>query len=309
MAATARNPEVDWTFQGRWPYQPRFADTADGRLAYYDEGPRDADPVVLIHGNPTWSYLYRRVLPPLLDSGRRVIAVDHLGFGRSDKPVRAEALRVPAHAARLETLFESLDLRSPTLVVHDWGGPIALNWAIRHPDRVERLMVLNTFAPRLPGPMGGRFGTRMVRTPALGSVLARRRNVLTEQFLFGAGLADPAVLDELDHEAYRAPHPDPASRAAPLELPREIPFRGGGPVAELSAENAAGLARDFRSKPVAIAWGMKDVLFGPEVLELWRELLPSAAVTTIDGGGHFVQEDAPDAVTGALLELLSVRPT
>lgn len=116
--------EVDWSFDGRWPYAARFFDSADGRLAYVDEGGTDAEPVVLLHGNPTWGYLYRRVIPPLVAGGRRAIAVDHLGFGCSDKPNRAELYRVPAHAARLEELLKSLELQSATLVVHDWSGPI-----------------------------------------------------------------------------------------------------------------------------------------------------------------------------------------
>ena len=295
--------EVDWSFDGRWPYAARFFDSADGRLAYVDEGGTDAEPVVLLHGNPTWGYLYRRVIPPLVAGGRRAIAVDHLGFGRSDKPNRAELYRVPAHATRLEELLESLELQSATLVVHDWSGPIGLRWAVRHPERVARLLILNTFAPRLPGPMGGRSATRAVRAPGLGSLLARRRDVLTEQFLFKAGLANPGALDERDHAAYRAPHPDPSSRTAMLVFPREIPFRARGPVFDLSAENEEGLVRAFRSKSVRLVWGMKDVLFGTEVLSLWQELLPDARATRLDEAGHFVQEDAPEEVTAALLEL------
>jgi len=298
---------TDPSFGGRWPYAARSFETADGRLAYYDEGESGADPVVLLHGNPSWSYLYRRIIPPLLSGGWRAIAVDHLGFGLSDKPDRSEVYGVPEHAARLEAMLESLDLRRVTLVVHDWSGPIGLRWAVRHSDRVDRLLILNTFAPRLPGPMGGRAGTRAVRTPGLGSLLARRRDVLTEQFLFKAGLADPTVLDELDREAYRAPHPDAASRAALLAFPRQIPFREGGPVAELSAENADGVRRHFARKPVALVWGMQDVLFGPEVLGSWRELLPDAKVTEIDHAGHFLQEDAPDEVRAALLDLAGIQ--
>jgi len=305
--ATAAPSGSDWSFGGRWPYAAHFLDTSDGRVAYYDEGGTEADPVVLLHGNPSWSYLYRLIIPPLLDRDRRVIAVDHLGFGRSDKPDRSDAYGVAAHADRLEALLESLDLRSVTLVVHDWSGPIGLRWAVRHAERIDRLLVLNTFAPRLPGPMGGRSATRMVRTPGLGSLLIRRRDVLTEQFFFKAGLADPAALDDRDRDAYRAPHPDPGSRAALLAFPRQIPYREGDPVAELSAENADGLGRHFRTKPVALVWGMKDVLFGPEVLRLWNELLPAAEVTEIDEAGHFVQEDAPAEVTAALLELMGDR--
>lgn len=305
-AIGARRAGTDLDFGGRWPYAARFGETEDGRVAFYDEGDRGDGPVILLHGNPTWSYLYRRLIPPLLARGRRVIAVDHLGFGRSDKPDRSAAFQVSAHADRLEALLESLDLHAATLVVHDWSGPIGLRWAVHHPDRIERLMILNTFAPLLPGPIGGRAATRVVRLPGIGSLLVRRRAMLTERFLFSAGLSDPGVLDEVDREAYRAPHPDPASRTAVLSFPREIPFRPGDPVAELCAENAAGLASHFTAKPVVLAWGMQDVLFGPEVLGLWRKLLPDAEVTKIDRAGHFIQEDAPDQVEGALLALMGI---
>lgn len=113
--------KTDWTFDGTWPYEPKWFDTPDGRLHYIDEGPRDAAPVVMVHGNPTWGYLYRNFIPPLAGAGYRVIVPDLLGAGRSGKPDRPEAYTVRRHAERTEQLLESLDLRDATLVPHDWG--------------------------------------------------------------------------------------------------------------------------------------------------------------------------------------------
>jgi haloalkane dehalogenase len=143
--------EVDWTFGGSWPYEARWFDSADGRMHYVDVGPRDGRPVVLLHGNPTWGYLYRNFVGPLADAGHRAIVPDHLGFGRSEKPDDSDLYRIPRHADRLEALLESLDLRDVTIVPQDWGGPIGLRWAVRHPDRVGGLFILNTYAHRPPG--------------------------------------------------------------------------------------------------------------------------------------------------------------
>ena len=113
---------VDWTFAGTWPYQPRWFDTDDGRMHYVDAGPRNGAPVPMLHGNPTWGYLYRNFIPSLTDAGHRAIVPDHLGFGRSDKPDRPERYTIRRHADRMEALLESLDLSGATLVPQDWAA-------------------------------------------------------------------------------------------------------------------------------------------------------------------------------------------
>ena len=120
------NAHQDWSFGGNWPYKARWFETSDGTLHYIDEGPRDGDPVVMIHGNPTWGYLYRRFVAAVTKAGYRAIVMDHLGFGRSDKPSQATLYQVPRHAERCSELLESLDLHNVTLVVQDWGGA---HWA------------------------------------------------------------------------------------------------------------------------------------------------------------------------------------
>ena len=296
---------TDWTFGGMWPYSPRFFSTAEGRLHYIDEGPPTAPPVVLLHGNPTWSFLYRTCIKQLLDVGHRVIAVDHLGFGRSDVPEDAEAYRIARHAERLGRLLDALRLRRAVLVIHDWAGPVALPWAVRSPQAVSGLVVLNTFAPRLPGPIGSRGSLRALRGRVSGPFLVKRRNVPTEQFLFKAGTANPARWSEQVKAAYRAPHPTPQSRVPMLVFPREIPFREDHPVARKSRETAPLVAERFARRPVQIIWGMKDILFGSEVLEQWAHLLPHATFRHLERAGHFLQEDEPDLVASSISEFVA----
>ena len=142
---------MDWTFGGTWPYEAKWFESEDGRMHYVDEGPRDGKPVVMVHGNPTWGYLYRNFISGVVEAGYRAIVPDCLGFGRSDKPDEPELYRIPRHATRIEALLESLDLKNATAVVQDWGGPIGLARATRHPERVRSLFLLNTFAHRPPG--------------------------------------------------------------------------------------------------------------------------------------------------------------
>jgi haloalkane dehalogenase len=301
----ARDRTANWSFGGTWPFDPCWFDADGGRIHYVDEGSRDGRPVVMLHGNPTWSYLYRRFVPELTAAGHRAIGVDLLGFGRSDKPRDPAAYAIERHVARLEALLGSLDLHDACLVVHDWGGPIGLPWAARNPDRATRLMILNTFAPRLPGPMGKKPTLRMLRAPLVGEMIATVRAGLTEDFLFKAGVVHRDRLDDDSKRAYRAPHPDRASRAGLIAFPRQVPLSDDTPVARLTRETAEALERDFRSRPARICWGMRDILFGDSVLDLWRGVLPEARVTRIEDAGHFVQEDAHERVIPELLELLA----
>jgi haloalkane dehalogenase len=293
---------ANWSFGGTWPFEPRFFEAEGHRLHYVDEG--GGRPVVLLHGNPAWSYLYRRFIPALTGAGHRAIAIDLLGFGRSDKPADPDAFAIEAHARRVAAVLGSLDLRDACLVVHDWGGPIGLPWAVANPDRVVRLMILNTFAPTLPGPMGKGLSLRMLRARGLGELIGKTRAGIVEDFLLGNGIRHKERLDDEAKRAYRAPHPDRESRAAMLAFPRQVPLEAGGPVAELTRVAEQGLRQHFADRPARICWGMRDVLFGEAVLDLWRGVLPAAPVTRLEDAGHFVQEDAHERVIPELLALL-----
>jgi pimeloyl-ACP methyl ester carboxylesterase len=301
--------EADWSFGGTWPHEPRWFDSSDGRIHYIDEGPRDGLPVVMVHGNPTWAYLYRHFIPPLVEAGHRAIAMDHLGFGRSDKPDDPELYRIPRHAERTEALLESLDLQQATVVPQDWGGPIGLSWAVRHPERVRGLFILNTYAHRPPGKVPLPLPLRLFRTPGVGELLVKGLHAFVRGFLFRAGVVHRDRLTPDVKRAYLAPHPNWASRTPVLVFPREIPAGPEGPVADLLSEIEQGLEQHFRAKPVAITWAMRDIAFTPEVLEgLWLRTFPDADVLRLDDAGHYLQEDAHERIVPRLLDFLGRAP-
>src|SRR5947209_2028349 len=282
---------VDWSFGGLWPYEPHWFQTADGRLHYIDEGSREGSPVLLLHGNPTWGFLYRNFVGPLTDAGHRVIVPDCLGFGRSEKPPRPDLYRIAAHARRLEELLESLDLREATVVPQDWGGPIGLSWAVAHPERVARLFILNTIGHRPPGDVPLPLPLRLFRTPGVGEVMVKGLGLFHRVFLFRAGVVHRERLTAQIKHAYRAPHPSWSSRTPILVFPRQIPSGPQGEVSDLLAGVEERLEQHFRSKPVRIVWAMRDVAFTPDVLEqLWLETFPDAEVTRIEDAGHYLQE-------------------
>ncbi len=299
---------VDWTFNGLWPYEPRWFETPEGRLHYVDEGPRDGRPVVLVHGNPTWGFLYRNFIGPLVAAGHRAIVPDHLGFGRSDKPNRPDFYRVPEHARRFDALLESLDLSGAVVVAQDWGGPIALSWAVAHPERVAGLFVLNTFAHRPPGKVSLPLPLRLFRMPGVGEIMVKGLGLFHRAFLFGVGMVHRERLTADMRRAYLAPHPTWASRVGVLVFPREIPAGPVGPIADLGGRVEQGLERFFRDRPVRIIWAMKDVAFTPAMLDIWRRTLPNAEITRLDDAGHYLQEDAHEAIAPELLRFLATLP-
>lgn len=297
---------TDWSFDGAWPYKPRWFDTAQGRMHYIDEGPQGAPPVVMVHGNPTWGYLYRRFIRALTESGFRAIALDHLGFGRSDKPDDASIYTIPEHANRCEALLESLDLQGATLVVQDWGGPIGLAWAARHPERVSALFILNTFFQRPVKKVPLPFLLHLFRTPVVGEILVKGMHAFVRGFLFRAGLNDPGRLTESDKFAYLAPHPTWSSRTGILAFPRQIPSGPEGNISDFVAAENERLVASFADKPVKIVWPMKDVAFSPETLDgMWLKHFPEAEVTRIAEAGHFIQEDAHEKVIPELINFIA----
>ncbi len=302
MTTVTAPTETDWTFGGLWPYEPRWFEASGGRMHYVDEGPRAGRPVVLVHGNPTWGFLYRNFIGPLTRAGHRAIVPDHLGFGRSEKPDDPGLYRIPCHVARLDALLESLDLRGAVVVVQDWGGPIGLSWAVAHPDRVAGLFILDTFAgPRqaIPVPI------QLFRAPGVGEALVKGMDMFVRGFLFRGGVVHHERLTRDVRRAYLAPHPTWSSRTGELVFPREIPASDSGPVAELLTQLNRGIEREFRAKPARIMWAMRDPAFTPAVLREWRETLPGALVTQLDDASHYLQEDAHERIVPQLLSFLA----
>lgn len=297
---------IDWSFDGAWPYQPRWFDTPRGKMHFIDEGPPEGPVVVMVHGNPTWAYLYRRFIRAVVASGFRAIAIDHLGFGRSEKPDDASIYTIPQHAERCEALLESLDLQDVTLVVQDWGGPIGLAWAARHPERVSALFILNTFFQRPVKKVPLPFLLHLFRTPLIGEILVKGMHAFVRGFLFRAGLSKPGRLTKSDKAAYLAPHRTWSSRTGILAFPRQIPSGPEGRISDFVAAENERLVKAFTDKPVKIVWPMKDVAFGPETLdEMWLQCFPKAEVTRVAEAGHFIQEDAHEQVIPELIDFLA----
>jgi pimeloyl-ACP methyl ester carboxylesterase len=296
---------LDWTFDGTWPFEPRWLETTDGRMHFIDEGPRTGRPVVLVHGNPSWGYLYRRFVAPLSAAGYRVIVPDHLGFGRSDKPDRALAYGIDRHAERFGALLDSLELRDVTLVPHDWGGAIAMSWAAQRPQRVRGLFVLNGFAHRPRGRVSMPAPLRLCRARWLGELFVKGMHAVLRGFLFGAGITKRDRLSALVRAAYVAPHPRWSDRTAILAFARSFPAAPEGPVSELlEGIRERWISAGLASRPVAIAWAGRDGVFGEAALGRWVEDFPHADVLRIPDAGHFLQEDAHELVVPALLGFL-----
>ncbi|NUP42291.1 MAG: alpha/beta fold hydrolase [Streptomyces sp.] len=294
---------TDWTFGGLWPYEPRWFDTPEGRLHYIDEGDRDGDAVVLVHGNPTWGFLYRNFVGPLTRAGHRVVVPDFLGFGRSDKPGDRSAYDVAAHTQRLVALLDSLDLHHATVVPQDWGG-LALAWAVARPERVDRLFILNTTAHN-PDAFKIPLALRLFRAPGAGDLMVKGLSLFHRLFLFKAGTMRPDRLTPEVRRAYLAPHPTWASRTGVLEFPRQIPTGPVSPLTPLLADIETGLEREFKDRPVEIVWAMKDVSFTPDILErYWLRTFPEAKVVHLPEAGHYLQEDAHEEIVAELLEFL-----
>jgi pimeloyl-ACP methyl ester carboxylesterase len=302
------NSSIDWTFGGLWPHQPQWFLTRSGyQLHYIDEGPREAPAVVLLHGNPTWGFLYRNFIPPLIGAGYRVVAPDHLGFGRSDKPTDRGAYEIAAHADRLTQLLDNLDLRDVTVVPQDWGGPIGLPWAAANPGRVAGLFILNTAAHVPVEEWKVPLILKLFRMPGVGDVMVKGLNLFHHGFLFRAGIIDRSRLTPAVRGAYLAPHRRWSERTGVLEFPRAIPT---SPTQEPWHSFAAALENrmetHLRDKPTHIVWAMKDPGFRPDTIDdMWLRTFPSADVTRLEEAGHYLQEDAHELIVPLLLAFLA----
>jgi pimeloyl-ACP methyl ester carboxylesterase len=284
---------LDGDFQGTFPFEARFMEVAGIRLHYVDEGPRDANPLLFVHGNPTWSYLWRKPIAALSGKGQRCVAFDHMGFGRSYKPPHLAAYTLRRHVDNMLAFVDALDLREVTLVAHDWGGPIGLGAMLEAPERLRALVLMNTWAWELPSFLPPFL--REFRTEGLGEILALGGNLFVESIPGGMARRDP---DPAMMDAYRAPFPDYWSRVGTLAFQREIPLTERDPSAPLMASIHERLPRI--DGPKLLVWGMRDPVFQPVFLEQWRELLPDAEVDEIQDASHFLVEDQPEAVTAAI---------
>ncbi|MBN1866742.1 alpha/beta fold hydrolase [Candidatus Sumerlaeota bacterium] len=294
---------VDEVDKSLYPFEGRFLDLGGVRLHYLDEG--RGDPVVMVHGNPTWSFYYRNLVRALRDT-HRCIVPDHIGCGLSDKPgddVYEYILR--RRVDDLEKLIDSLDLGPRIdLVMHDWGGTIGMAWASRHPERVARLVVLNTAAFRLPESKRFPLALSLCRAPGVGALMVRGLNAFAVAASFVGCKRRP--LDARLRRAYRAPYDSWAHRIAVLRFVEDIPLRPSDPAYSIVADVEAGLDR-FDRVPMLIGWGLRDFVFDRHFLDEWARRFPRAEVHRFDDAGHYVLEDAADELIPAIREFLD-RP-
>jgi haloalkane dehalogenase len=289
-----RTPEERFADLPEFAYEPRYVTVADGlRMAYVQAGPEDGRPVVLLHGEPTWSFLYRRIIPILARTGVRVIAPDLIGFGRSDKPADVDAHTYAGHVEWVRSFaFDALNLTGVTVVGHDWGGLIGLRVATEHPDRIAALVATNTGLPTGDQEMPEvwlRFREAVRTAPVLDVPRMVRSGCRT--------MPTPQVL-----AAYDAPFPDETFKAAPRAMPGLVPTRPDDPA---SAPNRAAWRRlSTWDRPFLVAFSDADPITSP-MAPVLSGVVPGATSVTIAGAGHFVQEDAGERLGAAIAEFVS----
>jgi haloalkane dehalogenase len=292
----------DHTFDGTFPFVPYYHLVNGFQMHYVDEG--RGEPVVLLHGDPTWGYLYRHFIPRLARR-RRCIVPDHVGMGKSETPTDPAQYRLAQHVANLESLLLGLDVHDITLVVHDWGGPVGLGFATRHPDRIKRLVLLNTwaFAPWPGGPFPRLID--IVRSDR-GEAFVLKKNAYLEPALVGTTFHRENLTTEV-MEAYQAPFPSPESRLALLCWSRDIPVQEADVSFAEMTRIERGLAQ-FAEIPVLLVWGMKDPVLTETVLRRWQRVYPRALSCEIEDASHFLQEDAPEQIVDSIQEFLEMHP-
>jgi len=264
---------------------------AGRRLHFIDHGARDARPVLLLHGNPTWSYLWRKVIALL--PGYRCVAPDLLGLGLSDRLPRLEDHTVDRHGQAIADLVEALDLKGIILVAQDWGGPIAMQLGLRHPDRIAGVVLANT-AVTVPSHPRGTWFHKLARVPILSDLLFRGLGF--PQIRLSAVQGDKRSIRGEVARAYRWPLRTWKDRIAPLALARMVPNGQDHPSMAALRRGEAWI-RGFTG-PMALVWGMRDPILAP-ALRHHERAFPNAPVTRTEAG-HFLQEEVPEALAAAV---------
>jgi len=287
-----RTPQDRFAALPDFGYPPRYADVGGLRMAYVAAGPPDGEPVLLLHGEPSWSFLYRKVLPVLADAGLRAIAADLVGFGRSDKPAEMSDHSYARHVEWVRALaFDALGLSGVTLVGQDWGGLIGLRLVAEHPGRFARVVAANTGLPTGDHPMPEvwlRFREVVRTAPVLGVsrlVQAGCRSVLAGEVL----------------AAYEAPFPDESFKAGPRVMPSLVPTTPDDPAS--AANRAAWQQLSAWDKPFLVAFSDSDPITGA-MAPILKAAVPGAAETVIEGAGHFLQEDAGERLGTVIADFI-----
>ncbi len=287
-----------------YPFAPRaFVQPSGLTQSYLDEG--HGEPVVMLHGNPSWSYYWRELVLGLRDRYRCIVP-DHIGMGLSDKPADSEyRYTLQSRVDDLERLLDSLYLGDGiTLAVHDWGGMIGFGWALRHSARIKRLVVLNTASFPLPASKLMPWQLKLGRDSKLGALLIRGFNA------FADGATRVGVINKMPADiraAYNAPYDSWANRLSTLRFVQDIPLSPEDP-AWAMVEAAASKLREYADRPAFIGWGLKDFVFDKHFLEVFQATLPNAEQQVFTDAGHYVLEDKADVLVPAIRAFLDRHP-
>lgn len=283
------------TWRDLYPFESHYLELDGVRYHYLDEGV--GDPLLLVHGNPTWSFYWRNLVTALRNR-YRLIVPDHIGCGLSDKPSDYD-YRLRRHVGNLVALVRRLDLQNITLVAHDWGGAIGMGSAVDLPDRFARFVLLNTAAFRAPW-MPWRI--RVCRAPIFGKLAIQGANAFARAALEMA-TEKPERFTPAVRAGLIAPYDTWSNRRATYEFVQDIPLSARHPTYETLAGIERGLAR-FRHHPVLLAWGMRDWCFSPKFLDRFVDFFPDAEVERFEDAGHYVVEDAYERIIPRLEQFL-----
>jgi len=301
---------ADENFNGTWPFEPHFTEAAGFRQHYVDEGPRDGEVVVCLHGEPTWGYLYRNFIPALSEH-YRVVVPDHMGFGKSETPLD-RVYTLQTHVENLTAFIEALNLRDITFVCQDWGGPITGAYSIRNPDRVKRFALMNT--------LFGYGGANVNTEPSEWfQWIARHHEAGTLEGILGElgstvlsvmkiiGFENSAAVDQTWIEAYSAPFPDRPSCIGAIEFPLDVHLQRAF---EFIGEGLnTGNLEAVKAKPAMLAEGMKDRAIRPEnAIADFRALFPGGPVNRFENASHFCQEDIPHILVPLIHQFIQMNP-
>ena len=269
------------------------------RYHYLDEG--SGENLLMLHGNPTWSFYYRNLILGLKGSYRCVVP-DHMGMGKSDKP-QDYPYTLSRHIDNFEKLADHLELDDITLVVHDWGGAIGMGFAVRHPERIRRLVIFNTAAflsSEIP------LGLSLCRIPGCGAIAIRGFNLFARGAIRWACVKQERMTEEV-RAGYLAPYDNFANRVANLRFVQDIPISPDSPSYSVIQHIEENL-KLFREHPVQIIWGAHDFVFNDHFLKRWQEIFPQAEVHRMEDAGHYVVEDAHERILPLLYEFLQKNP-
>jgi haloalkane dehalogenase len=289
-----------------YPFEPQVFVHPDGLAqSYLDEGPRDGETIVMLHGNPSWSYYWRKAVLGLRDKYRCIVP-DHIGMGLSDKPDDAKyEYTLQSRVDDLARLLDGLGITGPvTLAVHDWGGMIGFAWALERSERVRRAVVLNTGAFPLPSAKALPWQLNLGRNSWLGAGMIRGFNA------FAAGAARDGVVAPMApavRAAYEAPYDSWANRIATLRFVQDIPLASGDRAWAL-VDAAGQKLPDYADRPVFLGWGLRDFVFDQHFLDGFLAALPGAEQHVFEDAGHYVLEDKADVLVPAIRRFLDAHP-